>query len=694
MKNLWLILIIMASSTVWAQQDKYLEKLKEKRAKAISTTPQFKNLSMPTSINKITTEENGVEDLTCRSKQKSVPLSYLSGMLMNTGENFKLDYDQDRRSLRFDFGEMMTGCNDQYNFVKKSVGDKYYIELRLKDGVSFEDFQKCTSEKDFVTERVVVNFKDVQPNQEIVFLSNGPYASKYQRHKLIKIDGCQVTEQIDNHKIVALEKDEEYLSKQQKAAAICESGNLDEIMGNLALLEELGIDVQKITDGLHDQKVIEAADKIRSKDLSGIDFEVFSDFEKYVIDPKVAEIEKVFSQLMLLEVNSSAYDKKKRELDALKRDLAKYSREPYPGSKVRSALLAEGYFSEEALIFKINTKIATTRMIFNKQDGQVIDPAGAQDILNSQIASHNSFLDQSRKEHRIRKGEITGESDKYFDIASSFQRQLEDETQGYQEGMTLLNRKMQECGQEASGFFGYNQKKHQQCIESKQRFMDQFKKIYAQNREGLQKEIDTYLEQGDHYAALEAEARGEVPSQGDDVRPSDKGPRYTFDYKAMLAENMPAESANPAQQQPTWNQGQQMRVSPQYQNPAANQYNPQYQSAGWPPITNPNYQRQQNGQYYQNNFMQQPQQGAYSFNYNGGARQPAQFNQYQQNPLYNPQINGNYYQQYHQYNRSIPSQMYNGPTQQRFSTPSINPGNINPYHGLPPGYNQMTIRNT
>lgn len=712
MKNLGLIFILILSSSIWAQ-DNISEQLRKRREQAISSSPQFVSNKPSSSVPQINTNEGGVEDLTCRDKQSSIPLSFFSNLLINNGENYQMTYDKDKKSMRIDFGEMMTACNDKFNFVKRSAGEKYYIELKLKNGVSFEDFQKCTLEKtenEYKTERVVINFNEVKPDQEIVFLSNGPYASKYPRHKMIKIEGCQMIEQFDNYRIVALEKDSDYINKQDQVAKICESNDYKEILSNINQFEDFGGVLQKVAAGLIDEKVKEAASKILDKKLDQVDFDVFDDFEKYVLDPKIEEIERVYSELMLLEVNSSAYDKKKRELDKLKRELAKYSRAPYPDNKVRSILLADGYFSEEALIFKINTKVATTRMIFNKQDDVVIDPARAEDILDTQVADHNAFLDQSRKEFRIRKGEITGESQKYFEIAESFEQQLEDETQGYQEGMALLNRKKQECAREAMTFFGYNAKKHQECVESKDRFMNEFTKIYQANREGLQKEINEYLKQGNHYYALEAEARGEVPKKTDKVVPSDNTPKYSFNYGEAYAQAFPQQQnqgQNPqlTQQQMQWyQQQQQMRVPPQYQNLAQNNWNPQMsmqqyamQNPGWRGgmLSTPGLNYQQNGSFMNQGFNQMP--GVYSFNYGNNARMPANnlAYQYQQNPLYNPQMNGNYYyQNYHQFNQSIPSQMYNGPRQPAFSTPGFNPnpGMLNPYHGLGPNYNNM-IRN-
>lgn len=658
MKKLISVLVLIVSSGVFAQK---IDSLHGGDTWGNSRTTK------PGSIQAARAEE--VFDLSCQDAsktQKSIPFYLFSGLLGNKGKGIDYRYDNRTQQLTVDFGPMMDACNDRIEVRPKVIGNKYFITADLVKG-TFKEFKTCVFKnmkegeplKDPETglykdiSRMKKVFGKVKPGYEILFASEGPFAEQKTLFGSNGSNGCLVYEKLSDEKLFAKQFDYRFIDEQEKAVKLCETGDYKRIVTNLDQFENFRFLLEEVAGKLLDKKAEQIAEKIRRskgspESLEAVDFDILAEFEKHTIDPLILEIEKIYSELALLEMNSDAYSKKKRELDKLKRKVDRYSKAPYPDSEVRDILLQAGYFSEEAMIYKTQSKITAARMIFNKKDGVVVDPAYAQDLLNNQIAEHNSWLDEQRKHFRIANGEITGESKKYFQIARGYEKDLRKETDSYQEGVQFLIRKAKtKCGQ-----FGRDQRS---CLITHQNLLNQFEKIYKENVENLKEAIQKYNDKGEFYASLENKHKSGVKTT--QVEKTEHTADYTFDYQGALDSATFSDELSSPQFSQNQFQGQQQQQYPY----------PQYQQG---PEQRQSYQNYSYRSYNNNQGYQQYQYPrSYSFNMRGTGAQnrgPAFNNgQGQQYPGY--QYPGYQYPSYQnpQYYRS---------NQPWLSTPGFNGG--------------------
>jgi hypothetical protein len=612
-----------------------------------STTIITDNNSTGVNVNQVAT--CGIKP----EQQQSLPLTILK-KLSNGKDFFKVEVDE-KLNLAKVSSEMMIGnCNDmlEVRVSNKENPTVYYLGVFLKGNKTNRDFENCINEK-VVTEGKVDPKKVVKDTLKVDFafeksgplkyISEGPIGMNFPHEDN---RGCEVYEAFNSSKpLLYTVNDREKQKRDSIVNSLCRTNRYKDISDEtIEKYKEYGDILTKVRNELILSEVKKLASDIKaSEDISGLDFSVIGDFQKYVIDPMLKEIELVYA-----DYKTATGDQKKileKKLKELKAKLSTFRKAPFLTEVEYNKLKDKGQFDAAEELFALRASIKEFEKVGFVEGSLLISPKLAMSRTQTAINQNKIVMQDERLKYQVRTGEVTGKSAQYQNISQQLTRNIQTRTTNYNNAINQLYADAQrKCNN-----YWVNRNK---CLE---KYATQ---IYAlQTKLTKANERDTQLSTKFQQKSIEFASLEEIGRQYRTSQDSEGGVvTDTEDTDVVITDdiniNMPVDFSLPVIGDRGGNGGQQQYYSNQnqFQFQGGNNFNgnydfrnpaSQYQTYQAPGAGLNFYNGQQMG--YNPSFGQFPQQPQYSG-----------FNQMPYNQMYSqPSFNGGF-----QWNVGSPG-MYN-----------------------------------
>lgn len=517
-----------------------------------------------------TTRPSEVDTHCDEDKQTSLPLKYLTALLLQRDAKLDLSHDPSTGTLRVSSTAKMIGnCNSMLDWkVQENEVDgvkTYAVEVKFKDGDTcpegvadgdkkcyrfalmkdntfdkFETkpfsndirgFQKCLEASGVVAPDGKINSAAIfkQPLQEsfsgleetgkILFLSHGPVSSQVDpRFALDRVNKCDVYERI--HPDISMVYSSGDLRNQRLEAEAAELRNCtpNEYQRLVDFIERNNYerDLGAIRDNLIQQAAQATAKKIsENKELTDDDLRVVSDFEHYIIDPLRIEIAQLYNEME--NMSPSEQQQARQLLDEKRKKLEEYARAPYFQKAHVEKLLSKGMFADAERMEGIRIAITETAKIGKREGNVTITP----DMARVRIANLRGELSNSivteRENYDIRTGVTTGMSQSYKDLAAAMRRNIQTRTQNYMQEIQSEYARMQQGGY-CYKYFRNTQK----CIQDSLQRIQELQTALTHYNNIDQQRANEFDEKAKQYGTMEAEGRRYVAAQNGEPVPQEQ----------------------------------------------------------------------------------------------------------------------------------------------------------------------------
>lgn len=619
-----------------------------------------------TGVTSPTTRPSDVDTSCSEDKQTSLPLKYLTGLILERDAKLDINHDPASGTLRITSPSKMIGnCNSmlQWNRSENEVDGKktYSIEVKFKDGETcteaadvatgkkcyrvakmkdgsfdkfevkpfsndIQGFQNCLEHSGVVGADRKINTAAIfrQPVQEsfsgldetghLVFLSHGPVSSQVDpRFGLDRVNRCDVYEQI--HPTISMVYSPTDVNNQRleaEAARLLEC-EPNEYTRTFDFLEQNGFlngDLAqrlrtKVNEDLLTRASQVAKNIAENKELTEDDMKVISDFERYIVEPKRKEVADQFLALENLE--GTELQSARARLATLRAELEAFARAPYFQRVHVEKLIASGKFADAERMEGIRITISESAKIGKTENNQVITPDMARIKIAQARGALADRLVSASENYDIRTGVTTGLAQSYRDLATAMRRNINVRNQNYAQEI------QSEYGRIQQGGYCYRYFRNtQRCIQDSLQRIQELQTALADLTHIDSERAKEFDQKATDYAQMESEGRTYIARQNGEEVPREPAQDTTV---------APARVEDPAITQGGQQPGQQSMMPPWMQNPQSPYGNQGMMSQPQNPYGQMYGQQQQpfmgqsgfNAQFgYQGtmgqNFMGQPQQ--------------------------------------------------------------------------------------
>lgn len=666
----FLPLVVLSLFAIPAHAD-LLGALEQNQA-SLPSEPGVSVPQAPTGVTSPTVRPSDTNTRCDEDKQTSLPLKYLTGLLLQKDGKLEINHDPTSGTLRVSSAAKMIGnCNSMIEWSVRTNeidGRKVYaVEAKFRDGEScpasvanpngykcykftkigsdklpvqeakpfnndIRGFQSCLEASGVVgadgkinsaaifKQPVQESFSGLEETGKLVFLSHGPVSSQVDpRFGLERVNGCDVYEKI--HPTISMvystaDLDSQRLQAEADSLRNCQPNEYQRLVD---FIERNGIqsNLEEIRDRLIKQVAEATAKKIaENKELTEEDMKVISDFERYIVDPKRKQIADLFLRMESLE--GTELQNARTELNRLRTELESFARAPYFQKVHVEKLLAKGMFADAERMEGIRIGITESAKIGKREGNVTVTPDMARvRIANSRGELANRIV-AARENYDIRTGVTTGMSQTYRDLAASMRRNIERRTQNYTQEIQNEYARLQQPSGYCFRYFRNTQK----CVQdSLQRIQELQNSLAHYNKIDNERAIE-YDAKAQSYSSLEQEGRRYIAAQNGEEAPREEPvdttavPQRTEDQNAQAAAQ--AAAAGQQSMMPPWMMNQTQPYGNQTmmnmnQNPYAGMYG--QQNTGWMGQAGFNAGFGYQGTMGQNYMgMQQPQYGNVGMN--------------------------------------------------------------------------------
>lgn len=632
--------VMLSVLTVPAYAQSMLESLqtyqKEIQAKSSSSTAKSDGPAPAPSEPVTSTKSSG--QCSPQDKQTSLPLAYITAMLMEKDGKLQINHDPRNGKISVTSPEMISNCSSmiQWHPNTRTVDGRkvYSLEARIKKGAdcvddvceydmavvekgSFKAFEKvkvkatmegfveCLDKSGVRKDGKVVadaiypspideSFEGFKDTGDLLFMSHGPSSKliKGKYDKFVEVDKCDHYEKITPEGMslvsVADSQAKHFAEEEEKIRNCGEYGKISDFMARYE--EEYSEDLNAIRDKLIIEAVKKATKAIAEGKYTEEDLKVLADFDKYIVQPKIRDANTAYTKAQLTEGSDKAAAI--AEMKAALAELNTYNAAPFVSAAVVAKLEAEGRFQEAQVANGIKVTIGYHQKLGNKEAGKVFTP----EFVAQKVAAHNAGYEkeiEGKKEiYEIKTGQLTGKSKEYSDTVSAYNRNIQMRSQSYTQAIQDSLQDIQPGGYCFRSPFRNSQKCYQETVEYVQALQTQM-----QNNNKVDYELaqENYAK-AQEYLKLEKEGAAYV------ARQNGEAPAATAQPDTITAPTREQYAANNGQGQNPYQQGNGVQTQVQMNGQMQGQ-NP-YQQPGY---GQPQYYQQQQGynQYGQQNMMGQ-----------------------------------------------------------------------------------------
>lgn len=603
-------------------------------------------------------------------KQSSLPLKFLTSLILEKDGKLDISHDRSNGSLKIKAPNIIGNCDSmlEWRLKKPTIDGKpaYALEVGFKAATenkysvykmngdtpqllidqvydpTMSGFQQCLQDTGVLSmdsggnfkvnpdaiykTPVNENFSEVTDSGKLFFLSNGKSSSVYgpkYSSSFSYTNECDFYEKA-HPAITSLlnseDAESERITELANKLKNCPSCSYSELLNFMETYQGYSGEFSPIISELIQKAAQDAAKKIESGKYTDEDLQTISDFEKLVVQPKVAEVTRLYEEMM----KSSDGEKKEAEKELLqaRKELKSLGEAPYFLTKHTLQLMKDGNFEDAHKLNSLKRTISTYKDLGAKLNNIVITP----EVANKRIASDNQAfaetIEDEREKFEYRRGMSSGKANQYSMLQKQMLQNINIRTQNYTDEIRSEYERMTP----PNGYcFRSPFRNAQKCVnESRERIVElqnilnHYNKVDAERAkeyEAIAKEYGALEEEGRRYVAAE---NGETIVNEDQDEPE--------------VSNLQAPSSNRESENSNVNQQQQQLYQQQlYQQQLYQQQLSQMQQMQ--PQINMFSQQQSPYQYSGASYM--GQQGAWNFNWNGGQ----QYQMYQQPQQYQNSYN-------------------------------------------------------
>lgn len=613
-------------------------------------------------------QESSVKKCLMDEDQTSLPLNYVTSLIMQTDAALDIRHDQRAGTLSISSEDMIGNCSSMlsWSLNKPTIGDRpaYAVEVKIAKGTNcneqgceykvakvtngefdkFETIRVKPTMKGFeaclnasgVFKNGEVDAKAIYPNPvkekftkvdasgPIYLQSHGPSSSiiKAKYGKFEYQDGCDYYETIHPTVKELLTYEDSERSRLRAEADKLKECKPDEynklvefIENHRDFADEL---VAKLSGDLQ-EAAKKAAENIEKGKYTDEDLKVISDFNNYVVKPKVEAASAIYNQMV--ELQGEAKKAKQDELKKAVAELSALRQKPYFQSSHTLKLLNDGKFEEAKTLNSAHLTLDNYKQLGQTIAGVQITPTVAKQKVMAGTALFETTVTEKEEEYKYKTGQMpTGKAKAYSRLASQYRKNIETRTANYNQAMQEEMMKLQPPSGHCTKYWVNKQK----CYAEVQANIEEFQKLLAFYNGVDQRNAEKNDELAKKYGDLESEGARYIANQNGEPAPTEEEekkeevdttapPRrttsdqsvYNFDYQAQQQ----GQAANPQMYQ-NYGQNQGQYMPQNYQNPMY-------------PYQNGNMFQQQSQFGYQPSFLGQQSypgfgtQNGYSFNWGG-----------------------------------------------------------------------------
>lgn len=670
MKKFAVVMLSVLTIPAYAQSILGSLQTYQKDIQSKSSTTPAPGGTVPTKVDPVAkTKSSG---LCTEPDQTSLPLAYITAMIMEKDGKLSVGHDAQTGKLTISSPEMISNCASMIEWVPKTReidGRKVYsVEAKIKKGEecvenvctyevakvekgvfkSFEKvkvkatmtgFEECLEKSGVVKAGKVVEdaiypnaiderFEGYKASGDVLFVSHGPSSKlvKAKYDKFVEIDKCDHYEKITPEGVALVsheEAEQARFAKEQQEIRECK--DYYKISDFMTRYEEYADDLDGIRDNLILEAVKKSSKAIAEGKYTEEDLKVLADFDKFIVQPKIAQANAAFNKAQLLEGSEKA-----AELDYMKKLLAElngYNGAPYITPAVVSKLASDGRFADAQVANGIKVTIGAHQRLGATENGKVVSPAVVANVVKNKNQTFANEVAVMQETFEIRTGQLTGKSQEYSGLVTAMNRNIQMRTQDHSQKIGEAIKEMQPGGYCFASPFRNSQK----CVQENVQYIQALQSRMQKNNQVDYERAQEYYAKAQAYLKLEQEGQAYIARQNGEA-PTAPGPANTIaaPTKEQMMAN-PAQAPNPYDQQAMAMQGQaqgqqQQMWAQQPNNMFAGQQNP--------------YGQQQAMYGQQQQMFQQPQYG-YNAQFNFGLGSQYGQQPYGQQPMYGqPQLYG------------------------------------------------------
>ena len=628
----------------------------------------------------------------CTEKdQTSLPLAYVISLIQEKNAKLDLVHDPRAGTLAVTAADMIGNCSSMLEWRLKQPeiqGQKAYaIEVAIKEGKDcsptgcrydvakvkngeFQDFEpmnfkptlkgfeECLQKSGVVENGKVVpgaiynapikeKFSGLEHSGKILFLAHGPSSNQVKpKYALEYVDSCDRYETAHPQIKTLLtfeDAEKERLDAEASKLKECKVDEYHKLADFIEKYETYSMELGDIRDRLILEAAKKAAVAVQSGKYTEEDLKVLSDFERYIVTPKVELANSIYDQM--IELEGDAKKAKQEELRAVLSQIKALKQKPYFTAVHTRKLLDDGRFEEAEKLNGILIVMDAHQNLGSKQNNMVMTPSLAAQKVASGRAMFKEQLEAEKERYEYKTGQSSGKADYYNSLAQRMRSNIQVRTQNFTAEIQSEYQRVQQ----PNGYCYKYWRNAQKCIQDTAERVQELQALLAHYNKVDTERASEYDAKAKEYAELEAQGRRYVAAQNgeevpvetaettptpevDTVSPTPRAQdnhAYTFNYNQGPGVPQQQAQMTPQQYQYPVNPYQQQNMFMQPQNPYMNQ------------------QRPVMGQQAYGQYGYPQQQGGYSFNWSGGAGMQQQ---QPQNPYMYNQQQGYWQQPYQSYN--------------------------------------------
>src|SRR5690606_20951228 len=397
--------------------------------------------------------------------QTSLPLAFVSSLIQKRDGALSFHHDPREGTLTVTSPDMIGNCSSmlQWGLKKPEIkGQKSYaVELKFKvddectaEGCPYKvaivengefkeyktmtfkptmkGFEECLQKSGVVSGGKVVSsaiysspvsekFSGLDYSGNIYFLSHGPATPmiKAKHGNFEQIHGCDYYEKTGKDIETLITLDDSEKARLDAEAARLKECKVDEYSKLTDFIEKYENYSTQLGD-IRDQLILEAARKsaeaIGSGKYTDEDLKVLSDFEKYIVEPRVEKAVLLYEEG--LELEGDAKKAKQAELNKVLAEIGALNQKPYFLPSHTKKLIADGRFEEASTMNSFKLVLENHQRLGAKQNGVVITPEVAHQRIMSSRMAFSSAMEKEKENYEIKTGQVSGHSAEYNQLAS------------------------------------------------------------------------------------------------------------------------------------------------------------------------------------------------------------------------------------------------------------------------------------
>jgi hypothetical protein len=493
--------------------------------------------------------------------QTSLPLSYMTSLIQHKDGKLNVNYDGRGGSLSISAQDMISNCNSMLEWkLKKTIinnENTYAVEARFKaggdctaDGCKYKiavvengifkaqeemvfkptmkGFEECLQKSGVINEGKVVSgaiysapmnerFEGVTDSGNILFVSKGP-SSPLVRAKygnFVHTDRCDHYEVLNPHvsEILSFE-DEERRRLEAEVSRLLDCKEYHTVAEFLEKYGPIASQLIEVRDRLILDAVKKTAINIQENKYSDEELKVLSDFEKYIVQPKIDRLKQLYQEMIAVE--GDAKKQRKAEIEALQAELRTLNQRPYLQAAHTQKLIQDGKFEEAEKLNGIKIGLDAYSRVGRKENNVEITP----DVAQMRIANaKNEFaadLAIERERYEVRTGQITGQSQYWSGLAGAMRRNIEVRTRNYTQSIQEKYAMIQPGGY-CYRYFRNTQRCIQEAMEDIQAWQAELQHFNQVDAERAAE----YDAKAEEYRKLESEGRRYIAAQNGEEAPAE-----------------------------------------------------------------------------------------------------------------------------------------------------------------------------